>query len=261
MNENNLIERLKKIRRLLNLTQKEFAQKLGVKWFRVRDIELGKQNITIELATKLEEIFSVNIRWLLTGKGEMFLNENGPKFVQNQYNGSQNQQYQANTINIGSLSELTPPELKEDKERDIELNDLRLSLIPMVEAKLSAGGGSFLTSDEIKGYYAFRQDFLRQISVDPNKAVLMKVMGDSMSPLIDEDDTVLVDLMDKSLIEGKIYAIGYGETILVKRIELRFPDQIALKSENTKYSDMVISQEDFYRSAVIGRIKWLAKIL
>lgn len=64
-------KRLTKAREYLGLTKTNFARELGLKSFNIRDMESGKQKISAELATKLEEIFSISGWWLLTGKGTM----------------------------------------------------------------------------------------------------------------------------------------------------------------------------------------------
>ena len=63
---------LKDVRYSLNLTQLELANALQEKQARIRDIEAGKQKIPIEIAVKIEKIYHVNFRWLLTGEGTMY---------------------------------------------------------------------------------------------------------------------------------------------------------------------------------------------
>jgi putative transcriptional regulator len=70
------MNRLKEIRKYLKLTQQELADKLGYKQFKIKDIETNKQKITLELADKLEKLYSINGWWLLTGKDSMFLDKN-----------------------------------------------------------------------------------------------------------------------------------------------------------------------------------------
>jgi DNA-binding XRE family transcriptional regulator len=64
-------ERLKKIRNDLSLTQAELANILGFEWHKIKDIETGKQKLTPELAKKIEDLFSVNGWWLLTGQEQL----------------------------------------------------------------------------------------------------------------------------------------------------------------------------------------------
>lgn len=56
-----------------------------------------------------------------------------------------------------------------------------LVMVPMVEARLSAGTGSFETSGDVVRHYAFREDFLRRKG-SPSHMALLRVSGDSMEP-------------------------------------------------------------------------------
>lgn len=66
-------KRFMELREKLALNKTEFANEIGLKSHNIRDIENGKQKIPIDLAIKIEEKFSINGWWLLTGKGDMFL--------------------------------------------------------------------------------------------------------------------------------------------------------------------------------------------
>lgn len=66
-------ERIKKLRKTLDLTQQEFADKIGVKQNTVAQYEMGR-NIPIDSVIFLIcKEFNVNEEWLRNGTGEMFL--------------------------------------------------------------------------------------------------------------------------------------------------------------------------------------------
>lgn len=68
-----LNERLKKLRKALDLTQQQLAEHLGVKRNTVAQWELGINAITEQVITSICREFDVNKEWLRTGKGEMFV--------------------------------------------------------------------------------------------------------------------------------------------------------------------------------------------
>ena len=68
-------ERLKKIREAKGLSQKQFAETLGTVLTRISEYERDKVKPTTEILTKLTEIHGININWLLTGNGNMFIEE------------------------------------------------------------------------------------------------------------------------------------------------------------------------------------------
>ena len=66
-------ERIRKIRKTLNLTQQKFAEKIGVKQNTVAQYEMGR-NIPIDSVISLIcKEFNISEEWLRTGKGDMFL--------------------------------------------------------------------------------------------------------------------------------------------------------------------------------------------
>lgn len=66
-------ERIKKLRKSLDLTQQEFADRLGVKRNTVGQWECGINNVTDATIVFLCKEFNVNEEWLREGTGEMFM--------------------------------------------------------------------------------------------------------------------------------------------------------------------------------------------
>ena len=60
---------------------------------------------------------------------------------------------------------------------------------------------------------------------------LMRVAGDSMQPEICHGDVVLIDQSKRSIIPGRIFAVGFEEAIYLKRIDM-LPGKVILKSVN-----------------------------
>jgi len=67
-----LKERIKKIRKELDLTQQKFADKLGIKRNTIAMYEMGKTIPSKQTITSICREFNVNEEWLLNGIGEMF---------------------------------------------------------------------------------------------------------------------------------------------------------------------------------------------
>ena len=65
-------ERIKKLRKHLDLTQQEFADRIGVKRNTIANYEIGR-NVPIDSVLSLiVREFNVSEAWLRSGKGEMF---------------------------------------------------------------------------------------------------------------------------------------------------------------------------------------------
>lgn len=70
---NELNERIKKIRKCLDLTQQEFADKLKIKRNTVATYETGKSNPSDAAVVLICKTFNVSETWLRTGEGKMFV--------------------------------------------------------------------------------------------------------------------------------------------------------------------------------------------
>ncbi len=65
-------DRIKKIRRELDLTQQEFADRLGVKRGAIANYEIGRNEPVDSIISLICREFKVNEEWLRNGTGEMF---------------------------------------------------------------------------------------------------------------------------------------------------------------------------------------------
>lgn len=66
-------ERVKIIRKELNLTQKEFGSKIAVAQSYLTNIENGLRPVTDKIIKLICTVFNVNEEWLRNGTGEMFI--------------------------------------------------------------------------------------------------------------------------------------------------------------------------------------------
>lgn len=66
-------ERIKKIRKHLDLTMEKFGERLGVGKTAISNIENNNRNLTDQMAVSICREFDVNETWLRTGEGEMFI--------------------------------------------------------------------------------------------------------------------------------------------------------------------------------------------
>ncbi len=139
--------------------------------------------------------------------------------------------------------------------------EARLVMVPMVEARLSAGTGSFETGGEVLRHYAFRWDFLHRKG-NPSQMVLLRVSGDSMQPQIMHNDVVLIDQGQRDPVPGRIYAVGVEDMVYLKVVNAR-PGRLILTSFNPDYApieaDTGEQLADLVR--VIGRAVWVGREL
>jgi transcriptional regulator with XRE-family HTH domain len=62
--------KIRDIRKNLGLTQKEFAEMLGVTQNHLSNIEKGDRGLTLEMAEKICDYFDLSLDWLIRDRGE-----------------------------------------------------------------------------------------------------------------------------------------------------------------------------------------------
>ncbi|HCG05539.1 MAG TPA: helix-turn-helix transcriptional regulator [Desulfovibrio sp.] len=139
--------------------------------------------------------------------------------------------------------------------------DCELVMVPMVEARLSAGNGSFEVGADVERRYAFRTDFLLRKG-SPSSMVLMRVDGDSMEPYVLNGDVVLVDQSQRDPRPGKVYAVGVEELVYLKVVNAS-PGKLVLTSYNASYAPLEIDARGDLADGVriIGRAVWVGREL
>ncbi len=130
--------------------------------------------------------------------------------------------------------------------------------VPWVEARLSAGGGSFETGSTVRKALPFNRAQLQGIGAAAS-LVAMEVSGDSMEPGIRAGDTVIIDQAQTAVVAGGIFAVGIDDAILVKRLEKR-PGRLVLISDNRAYETVLIDA-DAANVRILGRVVWLQRRL
>lgn len=145
------------------------------------------------------------------------------------------------------------------KPETVALDDF--VMVPKVKARLGAGS-SLIVDGDVKGLYAFRQDFMERLHViNWRNLVLFDVMGDSMDPEIKNRDSVLVDTSDREIIGGLIYAIRVEDEIQVKRLN-KVPGEIVVESVSKDVAPFRIpaSKIEDGGFGVIGRVRWSGRV-
>lgn len=238
--------RIKKVRGAMS--QEDFADAVGVSKAAIGGYERDKQAPGSAVIVSICERFGIEPSWLLMGKGPMMVVEDAgstpPDIPDGAFSGHPE-----------GVSRIVPG----SKPRVVECMDCHLAMIPMVEARLSAGSGSFENGGAEERRYAFRTDFLSrkgQIS----QMVLMRVDGDSMEPEIHHGDVILIDQSQTTPRAGAMFAVGVEDLVYIKMVDSK-PGKIILKSLNPAYEALEIdSRGDLVEGIrIIGKAIWLGR--
>lgn len=131
------------------------------------------------------------------------------------------------------------------------------ALVPRVSVVASAGGGSVVAEEVDLPPLAFRKGWLARKGVtNRGNLRVLDVKGDSMEPFLMSGDTVLVDTGQTEIRDGEIYCIQYGEELRVKRLSRRFDGGMFIRSDNHKYPEESLNQNDLAMISVKGKVIW-----
>lgn len=241
--------------------RESFAAELGVHPQTLARYEKGERLPDSAFLETLSKRYNVDPAWLLTGEGKLdgktaadFRERKIPQMEK----ARRGTAVDATPSRVGEPLE---PVVKGTTPEYIECMDCRLAMIPMVEARLSAGSGSFEVGETSDKRYAFHMDFLTRKG-RPSSMVLMRVDGDSMEPHIFNNDAVLIDQSQTKPRAGGLYAVGVEEVVYIKMVDT-LPGKIVLKSYNQAYPPLEVdAREDLADGIrIIGRAVWIGREL
>lgn len=236
--KNSLRERLLSVahdRELKSMTALATAAGIGIS--ELKNI-LISDAISPDAAGIVANALGISERWLRTGEGPTEL--------------LGTELYGHSGFEPGRASEaLIPPPLQPDESS-------AFALIPKAATHLSAGGGIIPNEGQTGERYAFRRDWLSALGVNPKHSILIEIEGDSMEPELRHGDTVLIDLQRTKLKEGRIYAVGIGEVLAIKRLEVAGPDLVRVSSVNPSFSSLTLRADEL---RILGEAVWSARTL
>ncbi|PWR18441.1 hypothetical protein DKG74_19170 [Zavarzinia aquatilis] len=138
-----------------------------------------------------------------------------------------------------------------------QASDATIVGIPLYDARFSAGKGLLPPENEWSQDVKLPEDWVRRVTGRPPKNLIMaQAEGDSMEPTISSGDEMLIDITDRLLTNGKIYALSVAGTLLVKRIQLSVSGIIKLISDNKDYDPEEIDHNTSTEIQVIGQVVW-----
>lgn len=126
--------------------------------------------------------------------------------------------------------------------------------IPYYPEVSAAAGSGALVYDENTVKHLQISSAIINISTGDN-VCLINATGNSMQPVIDDRDLLLVDLSQKLITDEGIYVIRLDTTLVVKRVQ-KILNGIILISDNPQYPPREISANNFNENdaAVIGKV-------
>lgn len=139
-----------------------------------------------------------------------------------------------------------------------DLPDPDMIYVPESRIEFAAGNGRSaqyeLIEDEEPASY--RLSWFQRERINPERVRRFRVSGDSMEPMLYPRDTILVNTDETNIVDGKLYAIRYGDELRVKYLSRRLDGTVVLRSVNPAYKDEEVSPEMAQEHiSVIGRVR------
>lgn len=137
-------------------------------------------------------------------------------------------------------------------------------LVQVLPEAASAGDGALASANdlEVEKQVAFRGEWMRRIGVNPKRAHVLRVKGDSMEPTLSEGDMVLVDTGDTEPAGGGLYVLNWAGEALVKRLDRDFDGTLMVTSDaEHRFPPRRIDAAAADQVRIIGRVRWYARTI
>lgn len=124
--------------------------------------------------------------------------------------------------------------------------------VPRLEVDVSAGPGAMPAQEQAFDAFRFSRRWLLEQGLDGAELSVIRVIGDSMEPLLREGDEVLVDRRERPFRDG-IHVVRLDDSLLVKRVASQGAGRFSLLSQNLAYPPIQVSADEL---RIIGRVVW-----
>jgi phage repressor protein C with HTH and peptisase S24 domain len=137
------------------------------------------------------------------------------------------------------------------------LGEEDFAAVPLFGAEASAGPGAENADAEVIAQLAFQREWLKKMSVKPDRACLLRVRGDSMSPQLHDGDIALIDQAKTRVRSGRVYAfVDIDGQTRIKRLDMLDDKTLLIRSDNPAYTWEVRRSGEMNRVKMIGEVVW-----
>jgi len=177
-----------------------FARKIGESHSNISRYERGR-TIPAHVLARVAQVYAVSPRWLLTGKGPMFLPT------------------QADRIRGLELALPPEPSGRERVAGSLKREIPDFYVLPLLRDPTAAGPGRRITDDDVEGPAIIHRAWCPH----PEKTDYVRVKGDSMEPVIPDGSIVTIDksYSNPETLIGQVVAIYLADTeeVTIRRLQ------------------------------------------
>lgn len=228
-----LKDRLKEARKKAKKSQNDVVSAIGITQSALSQLETGAVSSSSHLPA-IAKFLNVDSYWLQTGNG---------------LSGDE------------GISSLLPIESWDD---ETPLDDDEVEIPFFKDFSFACGSGSindFIINEKRK--LRMSKSTLRNLSITKDNAVAATAIGDSMSPTIQDGNTIHIDLGRKEIKDGRIFVICLGGLNYAKRLyNLPFGGVRIVSDNSEEYPEINLTAEEkeTQQFQVIGWIWQIARI-
>ncbi len=220
----------------------DVAYPTATKW-----VKEGAEPSTTNLI-KISDASGVSLLWLATGQGAVLKIDSQEQEEPTDGNSSPRVEkgLQANYAVQDTLG--NPVDLSE------------FVFIPRYNVRASAGNGFPVGNEEPLFPMAFRRSWVEHyLNANPADLSVIKVRGDSMEPVLCNNDNILVNHAKRQPSNG-LFVVRIGGELVVKYTQIMPGGKLLLKSTNEIYDPFELDlAEPDADVEIIGRVEWFGR--
>lgn len=119
----------------------------------------------------------------------------------------------------------------------------------------SCGQGTYVVDDAYITPVKIGRELIKDIlHAEPENLKLFRASGDSMEPIIENDNILLVDISRTDFNNGGIFLLTINNEWFIKRLRLRVTGELDIISENDKYPIETLKPNSNIEIIVKGRV-------
>jgi len=130
--------------------------------------------------------------------------------------------------------------------------------IPIFEAVAGCGAAGMLEQLRLSSDNFVFDSRIFPSNIITNNIAIIRIVGDSMAPYLDENDWAIIELRNgRDIVPVEaVYLIAYDDAVQIKRVQI-IGKKAVIKSDNKEYEPFTLGINDFdIVGKIVGRLKF-----
>lgn len=217
------------------LSQAQLAEMVGLSQPAIQKMTSGKTSSSRKMV-ELAHALSVDPGWLVNGEGQMKAKPSRPDSLPSEGDWG----------GVSSWDSSTP------------LDDDEVEVPFLSDIELACGDGSCIDEDYNGFKLRFSKSTLRRVGASGDSVICFPVRGNSMEPAIPDGATVAINITDKKIVDGKVFAINQDGWKRLKILYRAGPNRLSIRSFNR--AEFPDEEAELDGVEIIGRMFWSASM-